>query len=180
MTHILTHTENLQSHLAGALRSARWLYAFVLIPFYCFQQRKMRPFPCQRKLTHTGADCGADPHRDPHGETSERNTWIKEFLTSSFLGQKRPQTLMPQRMEGILSLGKDEVGGSNPPSSSKKHRKLRFSVLFCCKNALLGVGQNVRQLPDPHPDPHAGNIAKTCRATGRERCSPPSGSISSF
>ena len=30
-------------------------------------------------------------------------------------------------------LGKDEVGGSNPPSSSKKHRKLRFSVLFCCK-----------------------------------------------
>ena len=27
---------------------------------------------------------------------------------------------MPQRPEGILSLGKDEVGGSNPPSSSKK------------------------------------------------------------
>ena len=41
LTHILTHTENLQSHLAGALCSARWLYAFVLIPFYCFQQRKM-------------------------------------------------------------------------------------------------------------------------------------------
>ncbi|MBP3632727.1 MAG: hypothetical protein J6I99_06945, partial [Oscillospiraceae bacterium] len=75
--------------------------------------------------------------------------------TSSFLGKKRPQTLMPQRMEGILSLGKDEVGGSNPPSSSKKHRKLRFSVLFCCKNAGNGVGQNVRQPPDPHRDPHA-------------------------
>ena len=29
--------------------------------------------------------------------------------------------------------GKDEVGGSNPPSSSKKHRKLWFSVFFCCK-----------------------------------------------
>ena len=54
-----------------------------------------------------------------------------------------------------FAFGKDEVGGSNPPSSSKKHRKLRFSVLFCCKNALLGVGQNVRQLPDPHRDPHA-------------------------
>ncbi|WP_308761663.1 hypothetical protein, partial [uncultured Bacteroides sp.] len=52
-------------------------------------------------------------------------------------------------------LGKDEVGGSNPPSSSKKHRKLRFLVLFCCKNALLGVGQNVGQPPDPHRDPHA-------------------------
>ena len=62
---------------------------------------------------------------------------------------------MPQRLEGILSLGKDEVGGSNPPSSSKKHRKLRFSVLFCCKNVLLGVGQNVGQPPDPHRDPHA-------------------------
>ena len=26
-----------------------------------------------------------DPHRDPHGETSGRNTWSKEFSTSSFL-----------------------------------------------------------------------------------------------
>ena len=180
MTHILTHTENLQSHLAGALRSARWLYAFVLIPFHCFQQRKMRPFHCQRKLTHTGADCGADPHRDPHGETSGRNTWSKEFLTSSFLRQKRPQALVPQRLEGILSLGKDEVGGSNPPSSSKKHRKLRFSVLFCCINVENSAGQNVGQPPDPHFAPHAENIPRTCRATRRERCSPPSGSISSF
>ena len=54
-----------------------------------------------------------------------------------------------------LRLGKDEVGSSNLPSSSKKHRKLQFSVLFCCKNAENGVGQNVGQPPDPHPDPHA-------------------------
>ena len=52
-------------------------------------------------------------------------------------------------------IGKDEVGSSNLPSSSKKHRKLRFSMLFCCKNAGNGVGQNVGQLPDPHRDPHA-------------------------
>ena len=96
-----------------------------------------------------------DPHRDPHGETNGRSTWSKAFSTSSFLRQKRPQTLMPQRLEGFLSLGKDEVGGSNPPSSSKKHRKLRFSVLFCCKNVERSVGQNVGQPPDPHPDPHA-------------------------
>ena len=44
------------------------------------------------------------------------------------------------------SLGKDEVGSSNLPSSSKKHRKLRFSVLFCCKNAANGASQNVGQL----------------------------------
>jgi hypothetical protein len=61
-----------------------------------------------------------DPHLDPHGKTNGWNTWNKEFPISSFLGQKRPQTLMPQRLEGILSLGKDEVGGSNPPSSSKR------------------------------------------------------------
>jgi len=82
-----------------------------------------------------------DPHFDPHRETSGRNTWSKAFPTSFFLGQKRPQSLIPQRLEGILSPGKDEAGGSNPPSSSKKHRKLRFSVLFCCisKNTLYGL-----------------------------------------
>ena len=62
----------------------------------------------------------SDPHRDPHGETSGRNTWSKAFSTSSFLRQKCPQSLIYQRLEGFLSLGKDEVGGSNPPSSSKK------------------------------------------------------------
>lgn len=36
--------------------------------FYCFQQRKMRPFHCQRKLTHTDDAGGSDPHRDPHVE----------------------------------------------------------------------------------------------------------------
>ena len=135
-----------------------------------------------------GSDClcqkSALPLRhkrfDPHAEMREENTWSKAFLTSSFLRRKRPQSLIYQRLEGFLSLGKDEAGGSNPPSSSKKHRKLRFSVLFCCKNVESSVGQNVGQPPDPHRDPHAGNIAKTCRATRRERCSPPSGSISSF
>ena len=42
---------------------------------------------------------------------------------------------------------------------SKKHRKLRFSVLFCCKNAENGVGQNVGQPPDPHRDPHRQSAA---------------------
>ena len=53
-----------------------------------------------------------------------------------------------------FAFGKDEVGSSNLPSSSKKHRKLRLSVLFCCKNAENGASQNVGQLPDPHRDPH--------------------------
>ena len=37
---------------------------------------------------------------------------------------------MSQRLEGILSLGKDEVGGSNPPSSSKKSCFLSKAGLF--------------------------------------------------
>ena len=41
----------------------------------------------------------------------------------------------------------------------KKHRKPRFSVLFCCKNAENGVGQNVGQPPDPHRDPHRQSAA---------------------
>ena len=57
---------------------------------------------------------------DPHAEMREENTWSKAFPTSFFLRQKRPQSLIYQRLEGILSLGKDEAGGSNPPSSSKK------------------------------------------------------------
>ena len=48
-----------------------------------------------------------------------------------------------------------QVRCSSHPTSSKKHRKLRFSVLFRCKNAENGVGQNAGQLPDPHRDPHA-------------------------
>ena len=39
-----------------------------------------------------------------------------------------------------------QVRCSSHPTSSKKRRKLRFSMLFCCKNAENGVGQNAGQL----------------------------------
>ena len=48
-----------------------------------------------------------------------------------------------------------QVRCSSHPTSSKKHRKLRFSVLFCCKNAENGVGQNAGQLL-PHTVTHIG------------------------
>ena len=57
---------------------------------------------------------------------------------------KSPQTLAAQ----------DFAPASFLSTHSKQHRKLRFSMLFCCKNAGNGVGQNVGQLPDPHRDPH--------------------------
>lgn len=83
-----------------------------------------------------------DPHFDPHRETSGRNTWSKAFPTSFFLGQKRPQSLIPQRLEGILSPGKDEAGGSNPPSSSKKSCFLSKTGLFLyfLTNLICGSG----------------------------------------
>ena len=84
-----------------------------------------------------------DPHRDPHGETCGWKQWNKQAATSSFLDKKTPQSLVQQGLEGSTAVGKDEVGSSNLPSSSKKHRKLRFSVLFCCKNTENGVSQNV-------------------------------------
>ena len=77
---------------------------------------------------------------------SGRKQWNKQAATSSFLDKKTPQSLIQQGLEGSTVVGKDEVGSSNLPSSSKKHRKLRFSVLFRCKNAENGVSQNVGQL----------------------------------
>ena len=37
-----------------------------------------------------------------------------------FTEQKGPETAEHQRFPGLQSVGKDEVGGSNPPSSSRK------------------------------------------------------------
>ena len=48
-------------------------------------------------------------------------------------------------------------------------------MLFCCKNAEKGVGQNVGQLPAPHRDPQAEMRGKSRRAPERKlspfRCS---------
>ena len=62
---------------------------------------------------------------------------------------KSPQTLAAQ----------DFAPASFLSTPDKKHRKPRFSVLFCCKNAENGVGQNVGQPPDPHHDPHRQSAA---------------------
>ena len=92
-------------------------------------------------------------------EKRSKNRASKKFVFNTRATAKERITRISSNNYNFLiflsfAFGKDEVGGSNPPSSSKKHRKLRFSVFFCCKNTLLGVGQNVGQPPDPHPDPH--------------------------
>ena len=96
---------------------------------------------------------------------------------------KNPGSLTAQHFAGIhgnwrnktIIIRNQQVMCSSHTTSSKKHRKLRFSMLFCCKNAEKGVGQNVGQLPDPHRDPHAEMHGKGERAPERKllpfRCS---------
>ena len=62
---------------------------------------------------------GLDPHADPHWEMSGRKQWNKQAATSSFLDKKTPQSLIQQGLEGSAVVGKDEVSGSNPDSSSR-------------------------------------------------------------
>ena len=86
--------------------------------------------------------------------------WSEQVSTSSFLEKKAAESLAREGLEGFQALGKDEVGGSNPPSSSRKSLKSYdfgdFSYFFD-RN---GVGQNVGQLPDPHRDPHVEMCGK--------------------
>ena len=71
---------------------------------------------------------------------SGRKQWNKQAATSSFLDKKTPQSLIQQGLEGSTVVGKDEVGGSNPPSSSNIFRLNRkvladfvmFLQLFAC------------------------------------------------
>ena len=55
-------------------------------------------------------------------------------MTSSFLDKKLPKSLIQQGLEGSTTLGKDEVGGSNPPSSSietlESQRIQGFSIFW--------------------------------------------------
>ena len=93
-------------------------------------------------------------------EKRSKNRASKKFVFDTRATAKERITRISSNNYNFLiflsfAFGKDEVGSSNLPSSSKKHRRLRFSVLFCCKNAENGVGQNVSQPPDPHLDPHA-------------------------
>ena len=61
------------------------------------------------------------------------------------------------------SVGKDEVSGSNPDSSSRNPRKLRFA-----KSCFMVRVKN----PDPHRDPHAETVGKDKKAPDGKICLP--------
>ena len=61
-------------------------------------------------LTHTGKGADAD-------------NGAKSVFDLILLEQRWPESVENQGLEGSQSVGKDEVGGSNPPSSSNKYLK---------------------------------------------------------
>ena len=67
--------------------------------------------------------------------------------------QKGPETAEHQRFPGLQSVGKDEVGSSNLPSSSKiPLESVDFGGIFRCLRT-FGVGSFLRENFDPHADP---------------------------
>ena len=96
------------------------------------------------------------------------NDRLKKCWKANETEQKRTQTNGKNHKKFQIPVGKDEVGGSNPPSSSRKLPKSydfgSFSYFFG-KN---GVGQNVGQPPDPHRDPHVEMCGKVQRAPDRK------------
>ena len=95
---------------------------------------------------------------------SGRKQWNKQAATSSFLDKKTPQSLIQQGLEGSTVVGKDEVGGSNPPSSSTKHLKSSdFRCFFVADLHFLReekCGSTVC--------PACGNVRKGLKRTGQE------------
>ena len=57
---------------------------------------------------------------------SGRKQWNKQAVTSSFLDKKPLESLILQGLKGSTTLGKDEVGSSNLPSSSNINRLNRL------------------------------------------------------
>ena len=88
------------------------------------------------------------------GKRADKNSGEDRTYLPQYTERKASKSLKKQQAECPDTLRNQQVMCSSHTTSSKKHRKLRFSMLFCCKNAENGVGQNAGQLPDPHPDPH--------------------------
>ena len=78
------------------------------------------------------------------------NDRLKKCWKANETEQKRTQTNGKNHKKFQIPVGKDEVGGSNPPSSSRKSQKScdfgDFSYFF----GRNGVGQNVGQPPDAY------------------------------
>ena len=73
------------------------------------------------------------------GKRADGNNGVKSAADLIFLEQKGPESVENQGLEGSQPVGKDEVGGSNPPSSSRKPWSRNGSrVLFLFRICIRG------------------------------------------
>ena len=79
----------------------------------------MRESPSSEVSLHGGLVKAADPHLDPHEETSGRKQW-KHGCERVFQSQrKRSKTSGKRYFQNFSTLCNQQVGGSNPPSPTK-------------------------------------------------------------
>ena len=108
-------------------------------------------------------------HTETHtGKRADKNSGEDRTYLPQYTERKASKSLKKQQAECPDTLRNQQVMCSSHTTSSKKHRKLRLSVLFRCKNAENGVSQNAGQLPDPHPDPHAEIRGKSEKGAERK------------
>ena len=77
------------------------------------------------------------------GKRADGTNGCKSVEDLILLEQKGPESVENQGLEGSQSVGKDEVSGSNPDSSSKKSSNFSYErlklELFLCKKLELVV-----------------------------------------
>ena len=92
-------------------------------------------------------------------------TRAKKCAKISFVFEK--DAGVAQSVEQLIR--NQQVRCSSHPTSSKKHRKLRFSVLFCCKNAeMVWVKMWVNRLT--HTLTHKRKCAERAKEHRRGNC----------
>ena len=77
-------------------------------------------------MTHTETHTGKRADKN----NGEDRTYLPQYTERK--GSKIPENRQTEHPD---TLRNQQVMCSSHTTSSKKHRKLRFSVLFCCKNA---------------------------------------------
>ena len=106
------------------------------------------------------------------GNSGEDRTYLPQYTERK--GSKIPENRQTERPD---TLRNQQVVCSSHTTSSKKHRKLRLSVLFCCKNAENGVGQNgnvkkcaVGKYPKSEKHGNTAQFSEVERSGTQENC----------
>ena len=111
-------------------------------------------------MTHTETHTGKRADKN----NGEDRTYLPQYTERK--GSKIPENRQTEHPD---TLRNQQVRCSSHPTSSKKHRKLRFSVLFCCKNAeMVWVKMWVNRLT--HTLTHKRKCAERAKEHRRGNC----------